>query len=279
MDDDNGNRFLQAVIPLLSENGICYAFIFRTGKKKYEEEMFAMVLEIQKQLPILLESKANVYFAHGDPLALHLTRLLLSAAESGSFQPLGKVWFVTSQWNFESISYQMDWDIQTFHGALSYTLHSHQPPGFPKFLQNIRPFWAKGDHFIQEFWEKAFGCSLDFSEPPTEYRERCTGEEKLESIPGIFFETDMFDHSYNVYNAAYAVAHALHTMYMSRSKYKRLEEGEKQEIHSVQPWQEERTLLLSNIILRYITDDEYGMANPKHKNGHLHLTALKEQHM
>ncbi|XP_048372633.1 vomeronasal type-2 receptor 26-like [Sphaerodactylus townsendi] len=79
-------------------------------------------------------------------------------------------------------------------------------------------------------------------EPPTEYRERCTGEEKLESIPGIFFETDMFDHSYNVYNAAYAVAHALHTMYMSRSKYKRLEEGEKQEIHSVQPWQLHRFL-------------------------------------
>ncbi|XP_054850014.1 vomeronasal type-2 receptor 26-like [Eublepharis macularius] len=45
-----------------------------------------------------------------------------------------------------------------------------------------------------------------------ESKEPCTGEEKLETLPGIFFEMDMFDHSYNVYNAAYALAHALHAI-------------------------------------------------------------------
>nr|XP_056720324.1 vomeronasal type-2 receptor 26-like [Euleptes europaea] len=242
LDDDNGDRFLRAVIPLLSMNGICYSFIVKTGKRVYMEEIINILFRIQKQYPVLLDNKTNVYFAYGDPIGLHIMRLLLLAGEAASLQSLGKVWFVTSQWNFESLSEHTGLDLQTFHGALSFTLHSHQPPGFQKFLQNVRPFWAKGDHFIQEFWEKAFGCSLQHSELQEERKERCTGEEKLESIPGVFFEMNMFDHSYNVYNAAYAVAHALRAMSMSRSKYKRLEEGEKQEIHNVQPWQLHRYL-------------------------------------
>ncbi|XP_054850012.1 vomeronasal type-2 receptor 26-like [Eublepharis macularius] len=237
MDDENGDRFLQTVIPLLSQNGICFAFTLRTIKMTYKDETILLLLKLQEQYPVLVESRANVLFVYGEPPALHILGLLLYAAEISLSRPVGKVWIVTSQWNLESLTIETTWDVKTFHGALSFTVHSSQPPGFQQFLQIVRPSWMKGDGFIQEFWEQSFGCSLTPSYEQEDSKEPCTGEEKLDSLPGIFFEMSMTGSSYNVYNAAYAVAHVLHAMYISRSKFKRFEVGERQEIHNLQPWQ------------------------------------------
>nr|XP_056720675.1 vomeronasal type-2 receptor 26-like [Euleptes europaea] len=112
-----------------------------------------------------------------------------------------------------------------------------QPPGFEEFLQMIRPSWSKGDGFIQEFWEQAFSCTLKRPDLHEENDRMCTGEEKLDSIPATLFERSMTGRSYNVYNAAYAVAYALQAMYTSRSKQKRWMEGERLGFQNVEPWQ------------------------------------------
>ncbi|XP_060538190.1 vomeronasal type-2 receptor 26-like isoform X2 [Pantherophis guttatus] len=72
------------------------------------------------------------------------------------------------------------------------------------------------DHFIRVFWEQAFKCS--FPDSATD-KGSCTGNERLESLPHSFFEMSMTSQSYSVYNAVYAVAHALHAFYSSRRKY------------------------------------------------------------
>ncbi|XP_032092359.1 vomeronasal type-2 receptor 26-like [Thamnophis elegans] len=46
----------------------------------------------------------------------------------------------------------------------------------------------------------------------------CTGEEKLETLPNSVFDTTMNGHSYSLYNAVYAEAHALKAMHSAKLK-------------------------------------------------------------
>ncbi|CAI5790543.1 G_PROTEIN_RECEP_F3_4 domain-containing protein, partial [Podarcis lilfordi] len=229
VDDDKGDRFLQTMVPILSQNSICYAFIVRIPKWNYVDELVDLLIQQWKNYEMVIQRKANVFFVYGEPPSFQMLRTLLFLAPFLSFPSLGKVWVITSHWDFASISFQKIWDIQTFHGSISLTVHSNQPLGFQRFIQMVRPAWAKGDGFIQDFWEQAFGCSL-------KENKTCTGEEKLDSISGVLFEMKMTGHSYNVYNAVYVVAHTLHAINKFRSKHRRLE-GQKLTFQNVQPWQ------------------------------------------
>ncbi|XP_060110763.1 vomeronasal type-2 receptor 26-like [Heteronotia binoei] len=218
VDDDYGDKFLQTILPILAKNSICFAFMLKLPKPAYVEEFVNLLLMQWEWYPVLMDGKANVCCVYGEPSVMTILRILLFQAPMFSLPPLGKVWIITSHWDFESVSLQRIWNIDSFHGALSITIHSNQPPGFQKFLQVIRPSWTKGDGFIQNFWEQAFSCSLKTFTTQVEYKKVCTGDEKLESLPRVLFEMSMTGYSYNVYNAVYAAAHALHEMYMSKSK-------------------------------------------------------------
>ncbi|XP_067326615.1 vomeronasal type-2 receptor 26-like [Anolis sagrei] len=146
----------------------------------------------------------------------------------------GKVWIVTTHWDFIPNSILKSHDIQVFHGMLSFTIHSNEPVNFKKFLHGINPSWAKEDYFIQDFWEMAFNCSLKHA---SFTKRQCTGEEKLENLPGPLFEMGMTGHSYGIYNAAHSVAHALHSMQESRFKHRSQIAGVKLEPQHLLPFQ------------------------------------------
>ncbi|XP_061446523.1 vomeronasal type-2 receptor 26-like [Rhineura floridana] len=115
--------------------------------------------------------------------------------------------------------------------------HSKEHQDFQEFLQIVNPSWANGDNFIKVFWQQAFGCSLSNSTVSTFIGTTCTGEEMLESLPAPYFEMSMTGHSYSIYNAVYAQAHALHTMYSSSSKHKLMEVRGRLSPRNVEPWQ------------------------------------------
>ncbi|XP_033024346.1 vomeronasal type-2 receptor 26-like [Lacerta agilis] len=244
VDDDRGDRFLQTMMPLLSINGICYAFITRIPKWNYVDEMINFGLQLLESYANIFEGKSNkgnpsVFFIYGEPPSFQSLRMLLFYAPFLSLPPLNKVWIVTSHWDFASHSLQKNWDMQTFHGSLSFTVHSSQLLDFHKFIHKLRPSLAKGDGFIQFFWEQAFSCSFKISkgQQEEENNKSCTGDEKLEELPGILFEMDMTGHSYNVYNAVYIVAHALHAIKKSSSNSRRIIEGGELAFPNVQSWQ------------------------------------------
>uniref|UniRef100_A0A670JLN5 G-protein coupled receptors family 3 profile domain-containing protein n=1 Tax=Podarcis muralis TaxID=64176 RepID=A0A670JLN5_PODMU len=251
VDDDNGDRFLHTVLPLLDQNGICYAFILRTAKRTFMEELMNIIFAQLEKYSILQDRKVSACFVYGEPPSMGVLRMYFFFAVIKSLPPVGKVWIVTSQWDFCAFSLQKLWEMETFHGALSITVRSREPLGLQTLLEIIGPSWAKGDGFIQNFWEQSFSCSLKKSDGNVEGKQACTGREKLESLPSTLFEMGMTGHSYNVYNAAYAVAHALHVLHESSPKPSHLVEGGRLTFQSLH-------ILFNNSVGESVAFDENG---------------------
>ncbi|XP_034279072.2 vomeronasal type-2 receptor 26-like [Pantherophis guttatus] len=146
----------------------------------------------------------------------------------------GKVWILTAQVELTSHVYQRDWDAQMIHGALSFTIHANNPPGFSPFVLNRNPSSTK-DGFIKDFWQQAFNCVFKASDMDEVNGDICSGKEKLEDLPGTFFEMNMIGHSYSIYNSVYAIAHALQSL--SRFRQRSTAEAGRLNLKNLNSWQ------------------------------------------
>ncbi|XP_007440541.2 vomeronasal type-2 receptor 26-like [Python bivittatus] len=129
-----------------------------------------------------------------------------------------------------------NWDLQDFHGAISFAVHAKELKGFQQRIQDRKPSTVKEDGFIKEFWTHAFGCAFQDSDLGDEKEDICTGNEKLESLPEHVFPKRITGHSYSIYNAVYTVAHALQAMYSSASGRKIVMKEEGRKLHNHGPW-------------------------------------------
>ncbi|XP_062993123.1 vomeronasal type-2 receptor 26-like [Elgaria multicarinata webbii] len=244
-DNEGGERFLQVLEPMLSQNGICSAFTDIVPKNPNFLSLDELSNLYFTNIPVFLKSKANAVVIYGENRSLArlkgivLIRTLpsLIAAEYEKMSSRGKVWIMTAQIDITLHPLQKAFDMQILHGSISFTIQSKQVQGFQEFLQTIHPSRANGGGFIKDFWEQAFDCSIPNPDGPNESSESCSGEERLESLTAPFFEMSMTGHSYSIYNAVYALAHAFHGMYSSRTNHKAMEDEGRWAPQNVEPWQ------------------------------------------
>ncbi|XP_053117317.1 vomeronasal type-2 receptor 26-like [Hemicordylus capensis] len=244
-DNDGGDHFLKVLESLLSQNGICSAFTERPITKLIHAGEFFH--DISKRISVFLESKAISVIIYGEATSIiWLGNVIFLTTVYQLFPvskfPTGKVWITTAQIEFLYDAIQRWSHMQTFrdgvfHGALSITIHTKKHPGFLEFLQMINPFEVRRDGFIKVFWEEAFQCSTKKTLYFNEMHKNCTGVEKLESLPAPLFEMSMTGHSYSIYNAVYALAHALHIRLASRSRHRTLEDWSRLIPLHMEPWQ------------------------------------------
>ncbi|XP_053279288.1 extracellular calcium-sensing receptor [Pleuronectes platessa] len=113
--------------------------------------------------------------------------------------------------------------LKVARGVLGVAIRSSPIPGFEKYLRNLNPSHRPDDKFLREFWEKMFNCrpgSSNLSSSttlPSRAEQRvplplCDGTESLEVVQNLFTDTSQLRVTYNVYLAAYAAAHALHSL-------------------------------------------------------------------
>ncbi|KAH0626260.1 hypothetical protein JD844_001155 [Phrynosoma platyrhinos] len=241
VDDDRGDHFLQALEPMLSQNGICSESTERIHKNVHFN-LIDMISVALSHLPIFKERKARVFVIYGESLTIMWLAATIMAATyftDGEYLEnisAGKVWITTAQTDFTLTAFHTTFDIQVFHGSLSFTIHSKPLPGFKTFLQSISPSGAKGDGFITNFWEQAFECSMPNSDSAKVTDTLCTGQEMLENLPASMFEMSMTGHSYTIYNSVYALAHALHNHYTSRSNHRAIKDKDRLAPQNMEPW-------------------------------------------
>ncbi|XP_070585195.1 vomeronasal type-2 receptor 26-like [Erythrolamprus reginae] len=230
LDDDSGDNFLQALEPLLSENRICSAFVERMPKQAFFSVFQNAIVD---RINIYwLDIRINTFLFYGESTTAMLLFMFLKY--TFSFKLLGKMWILTAQMDLTLTGLHRPSDLQIFDGAISFAIHSNELPGFEEFLGDIKPFQIQRDSLLKEFWEHGFDCFFSGNNKPVESNEICTGKEELNNLPRHLFE--MTGHSYSIYNAVHAVAHAVYDMNVHMSKYTRVAESVRNELQDQGTW-------------------------------------------
>ncbi|XP_026544607.1 vomeronasal type-2 receptor 26-like [Notechis scutatus] len=237
--EEDMERFVQKSLSMFLERGICFDFMEHIPKMMYGSEAAEMMEEADKLYRVIMWSTVIAVIFNAEITSIVTLRIMLSVLDSDDIptERKAKVWVMTAQMEFTSILMQRPLPIDFLHGAISFALHSKKLTGFQQFMQKKNPNLEKDDGFIRDFWKDAFECSFS-SDITDENAERiCTGEEKLETLPNSVFETTMGGHSYSIYNAVYAVAHALRDLYASKLKDSRKIDKKSWKYFLQSPWQ------------------------------------------
>ncbi|XP_061448054.1 vomeronasal type-2 receptor 26-like [Rhineura floridana] len=214
-DDDSGEEFVQSLKPMLSNHGLCVAFTEKVPLILFQSSSGSTFNIFSKGniLSILSKSKANVIVAHGDTYSMQGLQVMLYTEDYLGCKPKEKVWITTAQCDFTSSIILSGWNLKYFHGSFSMTIHGNDVPGFQSFLETYDPRQHQKSSFMQQFWDAAFECSIQNPHDSIPNKKSCTGQEKLNSLPGTVFEMNMSGQSYSIYNAVYILAHALHAVH------------------------------------------------------------------
>ncbi|XP_066486358.1 vomeronasal type-2 receptor 26-like [Tiliqua scincoides] len=235
-DNEPGEVFVQNALLFFSQSGICFAFIERVPRTNAVGDLRDLLKSEAKMYDRIIGNQTNVVLVCGESFfTMSLLWFLYLVSETKRIQ--GKVWIITAQMEFTSLGFQGTWNLDLLNGAMSFSLHSSDPPGFHQFLESINPSSMIGDGFIRDFWETAFQCVFRKTVTEKMNCSVCIGQEKLESLPQFVFDMSMTGHSYSIYNAAHAVAHALHAMSSSRRMQGAKMDDEKRRRQNQQSWQ------------------------------------------
>ncbi|XP_070792855.1 vomeronasal type-2 receptor 26-like [Pituophis catenifer annectens] len=231
LEDDNGERFISSLIPMLKEKEICLAFT--------EMMTLDFLDRTRSTLPHIFKtwSEAEVIVLFGDSSSITNVMAIMNTHKQLTKTSFCKVWVLTSHWKVSMMgSEDILKGINPFHGSLHFRDHTGDISEFTHFILSLDPFNPRGDVFLPPWWELVFGCKIHKpGKILPKHEKQCTGKENLHNLPIYFFETIMTGESYNIYNAIYALGHALHAMYGSGVQPTMMRLGRR--ISNVQSWQ------------------------------------------
>ncbi|XP_039222979.1 vomeronasal type-2 receptor 26-like [Crotalus tigris] len=260
--DEGGRSFLRNALTLFVQKGICFDFMQELPKETFSNHIEYLFKDFIAMYKVVMNSTSNVVILYGENHVIGIFRTLpyLSEYEDIPVKRKDKVWIMPAQMEFTSVPFQKILPLDFIHGAISFAVSSKEVTGFKPFLQMRSPT-SEEDHLTKLFWEQAFECFFLKDKLDEDAGVLCTGEEKLETLPNSVFETTMTGQSYSIYNAVYAVAHALKAMFSSKYKHRaRADHGSlmiiKEETWQLHPYL--RTVLFNNSVGETVFFNEKG---------------------
>ncbi|XP_060541321.1 vomeronasal type-2 receptor 26-like [Pantherophis guttatus] len=237
--NENGDRFMQNAMSLFPQKGICFEFMEQMAKETFSNNIGGALKDFTDMYIIIMNSTANVIILYCENQVTVIFRMLpyFPVFEEMPVKRKDKVWIMPGQMEYTSLPFQRMCAIDFFHGVLSFAISSKEISGFNKFLQTRNPTSEMQDHLMKVFWEQVFECSFPKDKLDKDSGKLCTGEEKLKHLPKSVFDTTMTGQSYSIYNAVYAVAHALQAMLSPKSKHRTREEIGRPKFFIQKAWQ------------------------------------------
>ncbi|XP_070583806.1 vomeronasal type-2 receptor 26-like [Erythrolamprus reginae] len=216
--NESGDRFIQNAVPLFSQQGICFEFMEEMAKEIFSNNIAAAFEDFGKKYIIIMKSSVNVVILYCENQVTVIFRMLPYFTEFKDIpiERKDKVWIMPAQMEFTSVPFQKTRGMDFFHGVITFEVFSKEISGFNKFVQMRNPTSEVEDHLMRVFWEQAFECSFPKNKLDHNAGKLCTGEEKLDNLPKSVFDITMTGQSYSIYNAVYAVAHALQAMFSAK---------------------------------------------------------------
>ncbi|KAM6467349.1 vomeronasal type-2 receptor 26-like [Liasis olivaceus] len=152
---DSGDNFVRILKATLEQNDICIHFV-KTILSRISVFSGLQADQIDVVWTVW-NSDAQVVIVLGDSKTLQSLIESLSFYEEENHTSSGKVWILTTQWEFSAIGYPYEWwKLKSLHGALSFTIHTNLVPGFKNYLWTLNPHEPRGDVFLPGWWEVVF---------------------------------------------------------------------------------------------------------------------------
>ncbi|XP_048398369.1 extracellular calcium-sensing receptor-like [Stegostoma tigrinum] len=228
-DNDYGNFGMQAFTETVQQLGVCIAFSESIPKTYHRDKLRRIVDTVRKS-----SNKVIVAFV----AVVEMKTLVNEFARQNvtGIQWLGSESWVSSQLLSQEKSRQL------VSGTIGVAIRQVDIPGLKEFLMDVHPSMYPGNHLVKEFWESTFGCALRGTDnttdaAPSTMLKECTGNESLWMTHNELTNELQFRVTYNVYEATYAIAHALHDMLLCKTSKNRFLQKGCANISSVQPLQ------------------------------------------
>ncbi|XP_030050670.1 vomeronasal type-2 receptor 26-like [Microcaecilia unicolor] len=233
-DDDSSLRFVQILKGGIEQNGACIEFI------EIFSHIHALPQErIRKIKETIHKSSTNVIIGHFNTENSWNRFGVINILEIP-----GKVWITITDTDFPS-SYPVE--ISFKNNTLLFTRVKKNIPSFLKFIREVNPIMFPNGSIIKDWW-----TSLCNNQCPQSIKRSCSADED----PTIPFPCDYtyFANSYNIYNAVYALAHALKYMLFSGTGNITMWNGDHLRLSDYLPWEFHH--YLKNVHFKNILDEE-----------------------
>ncbi|XP_051018268.1 vomeronasal type-2 receptor 116-like isoform X2 [Acomys russatus] len=194
-DNDQGIQFLSYLRREMEKNTVCFAFV---NMIPVNMELYMPRAEVYYNQ--IMTSSTNVVIIYGDieyTLALSVRR----------WESLGikRIWITTSHGD-DAMSKRDD-TLDSFHGTLTFAHHHPDISGFKNVVQTLNPINYSDKYLASMEW-MYFNCEALASNCNT--MENCSSNATLQWLMENTFDMAFSGSSYDIYNAVYASAHAMH---------------------------------------------------------------------
>nr|XP_048308049.1 vomeronasal type-2 receptor 116-like isoform X1 [Myodes glareolus] len=196
-DNDQGTQFLSHLRREMEKNKICFAFL-----NMIPVEMHLYLSRAKVYYNQIITSSTNVVIIYGDTdsaLAVGFRR----------WKSLGiqRLWITTSQWDVTTI--KADFTLNSTYGTLAFAHHHAEISHFKSFVQTLNPIKYSNEYLARLEWMK-LNCEVSAFKCKT--LKNCVSNTSVQWLKVQTLDMAFSDNCYDIYNAVYTVAHALHEM-------------------------------------------------------------------